>query len=183
MERSNALEHLKLRNESEDIIKHSLLVEAIMRKLALALNEHEHLWGITGLVHDIDIERIDGDMALHGNKAAEILELLNYDSTVIYAVRAHNPLNKLKRRRKIDWGIYCSSPVAAFLKECVFATSSKRIADLKLEFALECYNNEDFAKDIIRDQIAACSELELSVEDFLKLSIEAMQGISSQLEQ
>ena len=46
-------------------------------------------------------------MTLHGNVAAEILELLNYDST-IYAVRAHNPLISLEKK-KIDKALFCSS--------------------------------------------------------------------------
>lgn len=183
MERNKALEELKLRNESDDIIKHSLAVEAIMRKLATLLNEHENLWGIAGLVHDIDYERVDGDMSRHGNMAAEILELLNCDRTVIYAVRAHNPYNNLNRRRKIDRALYCSSPIAAFLKECVLATKTKKIKDLDLDFVLDCYNNKDFAQDIVRDYINACSEIDLSIEAFFKLSLEALQEISHELEQ
>jgi putative nucleotidyltransferase with HDIG domain len=182
MDRSKALEHLKLRNDNDTIIKHSLAVEAIMRKLATALNEHENLWGITGLVHDIDIGRIDGDMTLHGNVAAEILELLNYDSTIIYAVRAHNPLNKLKRRRKIDKALFCSSPIAAFINECVITTENKNLNDLDINFILDCYNNKEFAKNIKRDEISSCTELDLSLEEFIKLSLGAMQEISHELE-
>ena len=62
MERKRAMEELLLRIENKNTIKHSLAVEAIMRKLAILFNEYANLWGITGLVHDIDYERVQGDM-------------------------------------------------------------------------------------------------------------------------
>ncbi|HOP73316.1 MAG TPA: HD domain-containing protein, partial [Thermoclostridium caenicola] len=66
MEREKALEALQLRIESQERIQHSLAVEAIMRSLARHFHEDVDMWGITGLVHDIDWERINGNMALHG---------------------------------------------------------------------------------------------------------------------
>ena len=38
-----------------------------------------------GLVHDIDYERVMGDMSLHGKMGGDILEALNADSTIVYA--------------------------------------------------------------------------------------------------
>ena len=73
--------------------------------------------------------------------------------------------------------------VCAFLKECVLATKTKKIKDLDLDFVLDCYNNKDFAQDIVRDYINACSEIDLSIEAFFKLSLEALQEISHELEQ
>ena len=90
MDRNKAMEELSLRIENENIIKHSLAVEAIMRKLARHFNEYENLWGIAGLVHDIDYERVMGDMSLHGKMGGDILEALNADSTIVYAVRTQS---------------------------------------------------------------------------------------------
>ncbi|HDN05875.1 MAG TPA: HDIG domain-containing protein, partial [Candidatus Bathyarchaeota archaeon] len=38
----------------KNIVKHMLAVEAIMRSLAKHFGEDENLWGLTGLLHDID---------------------------------------------------------------------------------------------------------------------------------
>lgn len=54
------------------MIKHMLATEAIMRALARKLGEDEEEWGITGLIHDIDIELVEGDMSSHGKLGSDL---------------------------------------------------------------------------------------------------------------
>jgi len=182
MDREMALEELKLRIENNSTIIHSLAVEAIMRKLAIHFNEHENMWGIAGLVHDIDYERVQGDMTKHGKMASDILEALNFDSTIIYAVLAHNPKNNVSRRRKIDKALYCADAIAKLIIACALILPGKKLKDVNEEFVLIKYHQKDFAKDADREQIASCSELGLSLEEFIKISLEALKKISDELE-
>ncbi len=182
MDRNRALEELKLRIENKNTIKHSLAVEAIMRKLAIYFNEHETLWGITGLVHDIDYERVEGDMAKHGKMGADILEALNFDNTVVYAVRAHNPANNIARRRKIDKALYCADPVSGLIIACALILPSKKLKDVDEDFVMKKYHQKAFARGADREQIATCTELGLTLEEFIKISLEALKEISDELE-
>ncbi|RLF98212.1 MAG: phosphohydrolase, partial [Thaumarchaeota archaeon] len=52
--RDEALKLLEEKLGSGKLFKHSLAVEAIMRELARRLGEDEELWGLTGLLHDVD---------------------------------------------------------------------------------------------------------------------------------
>ncbi|HID91423.1 TPA: HDIG domain-containing protein, partial [Candidatus Bathyarchaeota archaeon] len=66
-----------------------LAVEAIMRSLARHLGEDEELWGITGLLHDIDYEATEASMERHGLVAERLLSGAVPDA-VIRAIKAHN---------------------------------------------------------------------------------------------
>ncbi len=56
MTREEALNSIKANVENANLIKHMLAAEAIMRVLAKRLGEDEEEWGLTGLLHDIDVE-------------------------------------------------------------------------------------------------------------------------------
>lgn len=181
MDRSKAMEELRLRLENENLIKHSLAVEAIMRKLADYFHEDIELWGMAGLTHDIDLERVQNDMHLHGLMGGDILEGLNFDETIVYAVKAHNPNNNYARRRKIDKGLYCSDPMSGLITACALILPEKKLEKINEIFVLKRFNEKGFARGVSREQIATCADLELSLDSFIKLSLDAMKEISSQL--
>jgi len=56
LSRDEALAKVKDKLKNDRLVKHSLAVEAIMRKLAERLGEDENLWGLVGLLHDLDYE-------------------------------------------------------------------------------------------------------------------------------
>ena len=61
-----------------------------MRALAKRLGEDPDRWGLTGLLHDIDMEVTGGDLHTHSLKAAGLLEGLGLDEEMLDAIRMHN---------------------------------------------------------------------------------------------
>lgn len=57
MNRDSAVMLIQSYVKRRNIFRHMLAVEAIMRDLAEHLREDEDLWGLTGLIHDIDYEK------------------------------------------------------------------------------------------------------------------------------
>ncbi len=55
MNREEALESIKANVKNANMVKHMLTTEAIMQALARRLGEDEEVWGLTGLLHDIDV--------------------------------------------------------------------------------------------------------------------------------
>ena len=58
MERKKAFNLLKGNLKNQNLIKHCLAVETAMRDLADYFGEDQDRWGICGLLHDIDYEKV-----------------------------------------------------------------------------------------------------------------------------
>ncbi|OYT25461.1 MAG: hypothetical protein B6V02_03655 [Thermoprotei archaeon ex4572_64] len=61
LSREEALNLTRQYVKNDKLVKHMLAVEAIMKALARRLNEDEELWGLTGLLHDLDYELTQND--------------------------------------------------------------------------------------------------------------------------
>lgn len=181
MERTQALHELKIRLTNKNLIKHSLAVEAIMRKLAEYFKEDVENWGLAGLLHDIDYDKTAQDPSLHSIMGAEILEGLGVDSSIVYAVKAHNEYHGLERRRKIDKALYCADPVSGLITAGALILPSKKLEDVSVEFIMKRIHEKSFAKGANREQIKACSDLGLELEQFIGIALDAMKEISGEL--
>ena len=69
--REKALARLREHVKNEKTIVHCLASEAVLRALAVRLGEDEDRWGLTGLLHDVDVELTDADPKVHALKSAE----------------------------------------------------------------------------------------------------------------
>ena len=87
--RDEAYNLVESKIKRKNIVKHMLAVEAIMRSLAEYFGEDKEIWGLTGLLHDVDFEEVGENFSMHGLKAEEILKGLVPDE-VIQAIKAHN---------------------------------------------------------------------------------------------
>jgi len=182
MNRETAFEELSVRLEDKNLIKHSLAVEAIMRKLAVNLQEDIELWGLAGLLHDIDRKKVGEDKHRYGLVGAEILEGLNVNPTIIYAVKSHNPNLGIQRRRRIDKALFCAIPLARLLTACAASHPEKKLSALKLQYVKDRFNDESFERETVdREKISTCEEIGLSLDAFIETGLSAMQEISDKL--
>src|ERR671914_2278279 len=75
--------------QSESLRKHMLGVEAAMRAYARSFGEDEELYGVTGLLHDLDYERYPDLETGHPRRALELFEERGYPPDLIEAVAGH----------------------------------------------------------------------------------------------
>jgi putative nucleotidyltransferase with HDIG domain len=181
MERVKALVELKARITNSNLIKHSLAVEAIMKEMAVLMKDDAELWGLAGLLHDIDYEKTVNHPEWHSLLGAEILEDLDIDPDIVYAVKAHNSCHGIERKRKMDKALYCADPVSGLITAGALILPSKKLADVTTGFILKRMDEKSFAKGADRDQIRSCSELGLSLEEFIETALKAMKKISDEL--
>jgi putative nucleotidyltransferase with HDIG domain len=184
MNRKKSLKLIKDYVKNENSIKHMLAVEAVMRDLAKRFDKDEDLWGITGLVHDIDMEIVDyrNNPELHGKKGVEILKNENFPEEVTNAVLAHNKETGKSRDTLLEKAIYCTDPLTGLIVASVLVLESKKINDLSTSSVLKRFKEKSFAKGADREVISACSEIGLTLEEFVEVGVGAMQKINKELE-
>ena len=72
MNRDDALKAIREKVKNENLIRHMLATEAIMRALAPRFGGDVDEWGMAGLLHDIDVELTAGDMSSHSRLGADL---------------------------------------------------------------------------------------------------------------
>src|SRR5208283_2132157 len=89
MNRDEALQSVRQNIKNENLVRHMLATEAIMRALARRFHENEDEWGLAGLLHDIDLELIGDDMTTHSKRSAEMAKELGAGGAVCHAILCH----------------------------------------------------------------------------------------------
>lgn len=182
MEREKALEILKQNISSQNLIKHSFAVEAIMRFLARHFKEDEEKWGMAGLMHDIDYEKVKNDLSQHSLVGSKMLEDLGFEKSISQAVKTHNEAHGILPETLMEKSLFVTDPLTGLVVAATLVLPSKKIADLTSENVLNRFKEKAFARGANREIIKKCEELlGLKLEEFVKIGLEAMQGISNVL--
>lgn len=181
MNREQAYDLLKQHLKTQNLINHSLAVEAVMRRLARHFNEDEELWGLTGLLHDIDYDKTKDDPEKHSLLGAEILTEEGLPGELVYAVKVHNERHGLPRKSMLDKALYATDPLTGLIVAGALIRPEKKLEAVTVKSLLKRFNEKAFARGANREQIASCSELGLSLEEFMTLGLEAMQRIAGEM--
>ena len=180
MNREDGLRLLELKLTNRNLIKHSLAVESCMQRLAKKYGQNIEMWGLAGLLHDLDYEDIKNDFSRHGFVTAEILEKEGIDSRIIEAIKAHP--GHIVRETLMAKALYAVDPLTGLIVASSLMHPEKKLKALSPEFILNRFNEKGFSRGANREQIKSCQELGLSLEEFVIICLEAMQEISADLE-
>jgi len=179
MDREKAMEFLRKNIKNKNMIKHCIAVEGEMIALAHHFDEDETLWGLTGLLHDIDYEETTGDPERHAEVGAQMLEKEGYPNKMTHAVRAHN--EKVEIETKLDRALFASDPLSGLIVAATLMHPDKKLASVDTAFVLRRFKEKSFAAGANREHIQTCSELGLSLEEFITICINGMQEKSDEL--
>lgn len=181
MERAEALKLMEENIQEKNLRKHCLAVEAVMAKFANYFNKDEKKWRLAGLLHDIDYEDTADKPEKHSQIGADMLSEMGIEAEIVDAVRAHNGIHQLPRKTKMAKTLYAADPLTGLIVASALIHPDKKLAALDAEFVLNRYADNSFAKGADREVIASCTALDLELEEFIELSLEAMQDISDDL--
>lgn len=182
MDREDVLASVKENVTNPNLIKHMLAAEAVMKALAQKLGENEHEWGLTGLLHDIDIELTKGDMQTHSQLGADLAHELGASDAMAHAILAHNETHGVPLETKLDKAMICADPLTGLITAAALIRPDKKLAGVTLESIKKRFKEARFAAGVNREQISACSVLlGLSLDEFIQTGLTAMQDIAAEL--
>ena len=106
--------------ESPSLRKHVLAVEAAMRAYARRFGEDEELWGLTGLLHDLDYERHPDLETGHPRVALKELEARGYPPELVRAVASHADFLGVSRNSRMEKALYAVDELSGFIMACAY---------------------------------------------------------------
>lgn len=181
MKRQDALALLRQHVSNDNLVKHMLATEAIMAVLALRFGEDAPTWALTGLLHDLDYDQTKDAPLEHSLRASEMLGDLGLDESIVHAVKAHNEVHGEPLVSALDKALFAVDPLTGLITAAALVRPDKRLAGVTTDSVLKRFGEKSFARGASRDQIRTCAAIGLSVEEFVALGLEAMQGIASDL--
>jgi putative nucleotidyltransferase with HDIG domain len=179
--RDQVLAIVEARVANENLRRHMLATEAIMRALAGRLGADPELWGLAGLAHDLDCEETGDDFSRQGVVAADTLRDLGAPESVAHAVMAHNPATGVVAESVFDVALLATDQLSGLITAAALVRPEKDLAGVSLKSVRKRFRESAFARGVDRDAIARCGELGLELDEFLAIGLAAMQDIAPQL--
>ncbi|MHB1323571.1 MAG: HD domain-containing protein [Coriobacteriia bacterium] len=181
MDRSEALALVGELVPNRNLVNHCVATEIIMEALARHFGmagEDVERWALAGLLHDLDYARTADDFERHGVVTAELLAG-RIDDEMLHAILAH--AGKAPRESKMDAALYAADPTTGFIVAAALVRPDRSLAGVGVSSLLKRWKEKAFARGADRGQMAACEELGLSREEFLALSLAAMQARAAEI--
>jgi putative nucleotidyltransferase with HDIG domain len=168
--------------KNERTIWHSLASEAVMRALAVRLNEDPDKWGLAGLLHDLDVEVTNADPKVHGLETARILAEKCVDADIIEAIKLHNEeATDIPRTTTFQYALAAGETITGLIQATTYVYPDKKIASVKSSSVAKRMKEKAFAASVKRESIMECEKIGLPLPEFAEIAVNAMRGIADQI--
>lgn len=155
--------------------KHALAVETVMCHFARLNGEDEEVWGVAGLLHDLDYEKFPEE---HCQKAEEIMRAQGIDETYIRAMNCHayGICTDIKPESKMEKVLFTIDELTGLINALCLMRPSKSVLDLEVKSVKKKFKDRSFAAGVNRDTIRkGCEMLGMELDDVIRETIEGMK--------
>jgi len=177
--KTDALRLIKDRGQSPNIVKHLITVGGAMRALAEHFGEDPKRWEMAGIVHDADYNIVP--ISEH---TGATLSWFNgqLDSEIERAVTTHNYKNNGQiPESKMGWALYAVDNLAGLIVAATLVRPDKKLSGLTAESVKKRFNETSFAKGADREEIGSCSELGLSLDEFIEITLQGIKPLAQEV--
>jgi putative nucleotidyltransferase with HDIG domain len=167
--------------QSESLRKHLLGVETGMRAYAREGGEDEELWGVTGLLHDLDYERYPDLDTGHPRKALELFEEKGYPQELIDAVAGHASFLGVPRETPMAKTLFAVDELSGFIGACALVRPTG-LEGMTPKSVKKKLKQPSFAAGVNRDEVRqGAEELGVDFDEHVAFLIEAMRERADEL--
>lgn len=179
--RENALKLLQTYNKNDALLKHAYAVEAVMRYMARKSGQDEEMWGVIGLVHDLDYEQFPDQ---HCTKTRDILTENGWPEEYIRAVVSHGwgMCSDVEPQTTLEKTLYAIDELTGLVAASALVRPSKSVLDLGVSSVKKKWKSPAFAAGVNRSVITKGAEMlgvpvEALIEDTIMGMREAAEAI------
>ncbi|MEE4112527.1 MAG: HDIG domain-containing metalloprotein [Desulfobacteraceae bacterium] len=176
--REDALALLKTYNQSESLIKHALAVEGVMRFMARKYGEDEDVWGVVGLVHDLDYEQFPDQ---HCKKTEAILRENNWPDDLIRAVVSHGwgICSDVEPTTDMEKVLFAIDELTGLVATSALVRPTRSVMDMKAKSVKKKWKDKRFAAGVDRSIIQKVADmLGVALGDLITDTIMGMREVS-----
>lgn len=175
LSRAEAWELLTEYTTTPALQKHALAVEAVMRHFARLQGEDEEVWGISGLLHDLDYERYPEE---HCVKAVEIMKEHGVDEVYIRAMQCHGygictDVEPISAMEKV---LFTIDELTGLINAACLMRPSRSVLDLEVKSLKKKFKDKAFAAGVDRQTILkGCEMLGMELDEVMRETIAGMR--------
>jgi predicted hydrolase (HD superfamily) len=179
--RDEAWALLKEYNHSEALLNHALAVEAVMRYRARKRGVDEEVWGIIGLIHDLDYEQFPES---HCHQTEKILTEKGWPEAYIRAALSHGwgICNNIEPVTDLEKNLYTLDELTGLVGAAALVRPSKSVMDLEPSSVKKKWKQKSFAAGVNREVIEKGAQmLGENLEDLIRDVIMGMRQVADRI--
>jgi predicted hydrolase (HD superfamily) len=140
------------------------------------------MWGLVGLLHDLDYNQTKDKMERHTLETEKILLEKGVYPDIVDAIKHHNVENLgLKRNKPIHFALTAAETITGMIVATTLVYPDKKIASVKPQSVKKRMKAKEFARSVNRDHIRLCEQINIPLDEFISISLNAMSTISDRL--
>lgn len=168
---------------SPNLRKHMLAVEAAMRAYAERFGEEPELWGIVGLLHDLDYERFPSAEAGHPFRGVEALRAMGAPDVITRAVLSHADYSGVRRESLLEKALFACDELTGFIIAVALVKPGRSLAEVDVASVRRKMKDKAFARAVNREDILhGAEEVGVPLDEHIGVVLGALQQIADSLD-
>jgi putative nucleotidyltransferase with HDIG domain len=167
--------------ESDSLRRHMLAVETAMRAYAPRFGGDVELWGLTGLLHDLDYERYPDLETGHPRYAIEELRRQGYPEELVLAVASHADFMGVPRETPMQKTLFAVDELTGFILACAYVRP-EGLVGMTAKSVKKKLKQPSFAAAVNREELRhGAEELGVDFDEHLSFVIDALAARREEL--